>query len=394
MNAPSRIFTAPIEEESEPLARAIALYDTACSALAEVKTIGAAKDIRDKADAIRVFARQAENRQLEIDAAEIRIRAERKLGELIDAQKDATGLNRGRAGAGRPALGGAQEEPPKDDRPTLAELGVDKKLSSRAQRLAHLPPEAFEDRINSWRETCERDAGRVSVRIVHDVDKKTARAVREEVLGRKIAALPDAKFGVILADPEWRFDPRSRESGMDRAPENHYPTSALVDLQRRDVAAIAADDCVLFLWATVPMLPEAFCVLDAWGFSAFVRDAATGLLGLDKSRGRYVSSAAWKKYAPGDRIGLGYWFRVDHEILLVATRGAPVCPAPGEQYRSVIDEPASRIHSQKPEIVLSMVDDFYPNTPKIELNRRGAPRPGWSAWGNEATQTTSEAEEP
>jgi hypothetical protein len=54
------------------------------------------------------------------------IRAERRLGELIEAQKETVGLNRGTAGAGRPRLGGVKVTPPKDDRPTLAAAGIDK----------------------------------------------------------------------------------------------------------------------------------------------------------------------------------------------------------------------------------------------------------------------------
>ncbi len=89
--------------------------------------------------AMRVYARQARNKNLEVDAAEIRLRAERRLGELIAAQKATVGLNTGRAGKGRPRLGGSLSEPPKDSIPTLAEAGIDKKLSSRAQELAAVP---------------------------------------------------------------------------------------------------------------------------------------------------------------------------------------------------------------------------------------------------------------
>jgi hypothetical protein len=61
-----------------------------------------AKDIRDKAEAMRAYARQAKNKDLEVDAAEIRIRAERRLGELIRAQKtEGPGLNKGAAGSAR-----------------------------------------------------------------------------------------------------------------------------------------------------------------------------------------------------------------------------------------------------------------------------------------------------
>jgi hypothetical protein len=92
--------------------------------------------------------------------------------------------------------------------------------------------------------------------------KQSRRAEREQELAAKQAALPTRKYGVIVADNEWRFEPRSRETGMDRAADNHYPTSALEEIKSRDVASIAADDCVLFLWATAPMLPEALSVME------------------------------------------------------------------------------------------------------------------------------------
>ena len=227
----------------------------------------------------------------------------------------------------------------------------------------------------------ERRAGRQAV-------KAEKRAEREEGLGERTraaaAALGRRRYNVILADPEWQHDTWSAETGMDRSAANHYPTSPLAVIQARDVASIAADDCLLALWATVPHLADAFCVLDAWGFARFDRDAETGFLALDKTEGRYVSSGSWTKYKPDAGIGMGYWFRVDHEILLIATRGQPPAPAMGDQARSVFDVPASRVHSQKPELVCEILESYFPNLPKIELNRRGAPRPGWDAWGNEA----------
>jgi hypothetical protein len=71
-------------------------------------------------------------------AAEIRIRAERRLGEMLREQKETVGLNTGTAGLGRPSLGGTKKEPPKSI-PTLADIGINKKLSSRAQKLAAVP---------------------------------------------------------------------------------------------------------------------------------------------------------------------------------------------------------------------------------------------------------------
>jgi hypothetical protein len=70
----------------------------------------------------------------------------------------------------------------------------------------------------------------------------------------KQLALPTKRYGVIYADPPWRFEPWSRVTGMDRAADNHYPTMTTADICALDVPSIAADDCALFLWATSPMV--------------------------------------------------------------------------------------------------------------------------------------------
>lgn len=213
--------------------------------------------------------------------------------------------------------------------------------------------------------------------------KKAKRSHRETVLATKQKALPNKKFGLVLADPEWRFDTFSVETGMDRAAENHYPTSRLEDIMARDVGAIADKDCILLLWATVPMLIEAICVAEAWGFCWLDRDTAGRLVPV-KDHARYVSHWAWLK----EQIITGYWNRGKHEILLIFTRGKPIPPAMGDQLPSWVGGEATQAssgeHSAKPEVFLDWVDRLWPNTPKIELNRRGPARPGWDAWGNEA----------
>src|SRR5271156_2646116 len=70
------------------------------------------------------------------------------------------------------------------------------------------------------------------------VVKKGVRAAREANLGQRQAALPAKRYGVVLADPDWRFEPWSRVTGMDRAADNHYPTSAASVIAERDVASI------------------------------------------------------------------------------------------------------------------------------------------------------------
>ncbi len=146
---------------------------------------------------------------------------------------------------------------------------------------------------------------------------------------------------------------------MDRAADNHYPTSTTDDVAERNVESIAADDAVLFLWATVPLLRDAFFVMECWGFD-------------------YKSHIVWDKI----HIGTGYWFRNRHELLLIGTRGNIPAPAMGDQFPSVMSI-ARKEHSAKPEQFLELIEQYFPNLPKIELNRRGPAREGWDAWGNE-----------
>src|SRR4051812_5780014 len=198
--------------------------------------------------------------------------------------------------------------------------------------------------------------------------KRIRRDERERALAHKIKALPDKKFGVILADPEWRFEPWSRKTGMDRAADNHYPTSVTEVIAARDVASISADDCALFLCATAPMLCHALLVMEAWGFD-------------------YKTNWQLTK----DRLGTGYWNRNRHEHLLLGTRGHVPCPSQGDQWDSVIQFIVGR-HSVKPEAIREMIEEYFPHIPKIELNRRGPPRKGWDAWGNEVEELPQAAE--
>ena len=191
--------------------------------------------------------------------------------------------------------------------------------------------------------------------------RQVQRAEREQELGQKQTALPDQKFGVIVADPEWDDETWSEAGKNLRHPSNHYPTSAAKVIESRAVRDIAAADCVLFLWSTSQHLDIAITVLKAWGFE-------------------YKSNYVWDKII----AGTGRWNRSVHEVLLIGTIGNPPCPAPGLQWESIIREKRQGEHSTKPEQALQMIEEYFPNLPKIELNLRGNPRPGWSGWGLEA----------
>lgn len=190
--------------------------------------------------------------------------------------------------------------------------------------------------------------------------KRQERAEKERALGAKQKELPTGKYSVIYADPPWSFKTFS-ETGKDKSAEMHYPTMTIEDIYDLPVGDIAENNSVLFMWATAPMLPEAIQTMKVWGFT-------------------YKSQMIWVK----DRIATGYWFRNQHEILLVGTRGQVIAPAPGSQFPSVITAPVTT-HSKKPEEFYRVIENYFPSVTKVELFARNG-REGWSAWGNQAPE--------
>jgi N6-adenosine-specific RNA methylase IME4 len=344
-------------------------YLKARAALAAVVSFIEAKDIRDKAIAMATYAMHAKDADLASEAVSIKKWAERKIGELMRETPKAKGA--------QPTAQRRVTKKPSVDPPTLASQGVDKNLADRARKAAAMKEKEF---LKYLEKACKRAVAAAegdrevirSARAERQAEKKQRRAKRERQLAEKIKALPDIKAGVIVADPEWQFEPWSKETGMDRAAANHYPTSVTDVIAARDVPSIAADDCALFLWATVPMLPHALLVMAAWGFD-------------------YRSNIVWIKQRSGEAHGTGYWFWNEHEICLLGIKGNVPCPSPGDQWLSVIEALVGK-HSEKPERLLELIEAYFPNLPKIELNRRGSPRPGWQAWGNEAEPAVEAAE--
>jgi len=168
--------------------------------------------------------------------------------------------------------------------------------------------------------------------------------------------LPEEEFNVIYADPPWQY-----ELPLRGDPELHYPTMSTQELC--DLKIPVASDAVLFLWATNPKLEEAFKVIKAWGFE-------------------YKTNMVWVK----DKAGTGYYFRGQHELLLVAKRGE--MPAPTEETRppSVLEVPRKG-HSVKPEVVYEIIERMYPNRKYLELFARNK-RENWTCWGNETKKET------
>lgn len=187
---------------------------------------------------------------------------------------------------------------------------------------------------------------------VHTLREKMRSANKSDTL-----SFPEGKYGVICADPPWRYEFAETTS---RKIENQYDTMELDELIELPIADIAADDCVLFLWATSPKLREALELIVGWQYE-------------------YKTCMVWVK----DKIGMGYYARQQHELLLIATRGKPGVPAESVRPSSVVNAPRTQ-HSAKPEEVYKLIEAMYPTHPRIELFARQR-RENWMSWGNEVT---------
>jgi N6-adenosine-specific RNA methylase IME4 len=177
--------------------------------------------------------------------------------------------------------------------------------------------------------------------------------------------LPRGQWPLIYADPAQRYEEISDTAG--RAIEWQYETLSLEQLCALPVRDIVAPSAVLLFWTPATLQFQAPVILEAWG----------GF--------RIRSEIVWVKTGgPGlHAIGPGTYVRYEHEHLLIATRGDIPTPPENARPPSVLYAPR-REHSRKPDKAYQIIEQMYPELPKIELFARGAARPGWAVWGNEA----------
>lgn len=326
-------------------------YDAMRQAIIEAHSIDDVKEIRDKAEALRQYAKQAgESLENQNMIAEIKLRAERRAGELL---KDMD-----RQEVGRPEKN-SNTALPFFDPPTLDELGISKMQSSRFQAVASVPDELFESHIAETKAAGVELTSAGVQRLAQEVKRETMRVERKDA-----PPLPEASYRVWYADPPWQYGNAGviNESDAYGRAARHYPTMSIDELCRMgaQIKARCDDDAVLFMWVTSPLLAECFEVIKAWGF-------------------QYKTSFVW------DKVGhnFGHYNSVRHEFLLICTRGS-CTPDHKKLYDSVISIEKSDKHSEKPEEFRRIIDDLYTWGKRIELFAR-TNTDGWDGWGNEAS---------
>ena len=172
----------------------------------------------------------------------------------------------------------------------------------------------------------------------------------------------DKKYNIIYADPPWSY--RDKALSGNRGACCKYPVMDSKDISNFPVNYITADDCILFMWVTMPKLNECFDLIKAWGFE-FKTCAFVWIKTNKKS-----NSLFW---------GMGRWTRANAEVCLIATKGKPKRIA--ANVHSVVMSPIEE-HSKKPAEVRERIVELCGDIPRIELFARQHAE-GWDCWGNE-----------
>jgi N6-adenosine-specific RNA methylase IME4 len=410
----------------------LTMWENLKLAIQQTYSVDEVKQIRDKAQAMQAYLKQVdESLELQNRMADIKNRAQRRIGELLEE----TELNKGAQGSGS-----NQYEVRSHDvtAPTLNEMGISKIQSSRWQKAAKVPEviyETYVDRQNKQKsEVTSADVERIADAYIqapppvqeyakkrritspailstvstlykngaetateilasdhiYDPVKETnipvtddfeaeileareniIRVHKSEARKQRIyqaQSLPDEYLNVVYADPPWQYS----NSGLNGAAEKHYDTMPTPDicklLEEYQFTGKVAKNAVLFMWVTNSHVPDALKVMEAWGFT-------------------YKANFVWEK----DKSAYGnlaFYNKGQHELLFVGTKGTMTPFIPNDQLPTSILRTAKSEHSRKPEETYELIETLYPGCNYLELfARRQEPRSSWTFWGDEANGT-------
>lgn len=319
------------------------------SLLEKANTVQDVKRVSDIASAAKVYAQRAHaSRDTVNQAAEIQLRAERKLGGFLSVMvKNKGGWSR------RNHKSCPSQEEGQD--PTLKELGISEKESFTAQNLSRIPEDRFEKALEFTKSTGNRLSRGGLLKANSEPQKRPAPRIHMELEGGEYVTdlnlLKGRHFGCIYADPPWSYSNQGTRGSANR----HYSTLSVDDICALPIAELALPQSHLHLWTTNAFLFDAPKIFAVWGFE-------------------FKSSFVWVK----SQMGIGNYWRNSHEIMLLAVKGGLV--AQTKDLMSWAEFKRGK-HSSKPEPIRGMVERLSPG-PYLELFGR-RPVSGWTVFGNE-----------
>jgi N6-adenosine-specific RNA methylase IME4 len=326
--------------------KVIALCSSAKRMLAEAVSVQDLKTVRDVGEAAVRLAKSRRDIGTEalLEGMEIVRRAERQIGTLLPSVI---------GGKGRPGKCSSVEH--------LSDIGLERKQSSRFQKIAQLPDDKFEEWIASCRAAGQEMTQAAALKLAAKLTPAAAEPTLDEYESGAVANLAEliergARYGCVYADPPWAYSNKSTRANVE---DTYKSTMSVDEICDEPVGQLAADDCHLHLWTTNAFLFDAKRVIDAWGFE-------------------YKSCFVWVK----PQMGIGNYWRVSHEFLLLAIRGKPEwrrrdCKSWGEFDRTA--------HSKKPRDIRRLVESVS-HGPYLELYGREL-SDNWMVYGNEVARS-------
>jgi N6-adenosine-specific RNA methylase IME4 len=327
---------------------ALQKLDAVRQMLAEVRDIGDAKKIRDQAEAIRVYGKQ---QQYSVECinycSEIKLRAERKIGEMSAALEK------------RERFGSAIHDGSQNKRETLRAAGIEPTHVSRWEKIATLPVAKFEATIQAIKSASQRLTTNIMLK---EALVYTRKAKISGPAGFETCTVDDLnklvrdgkKFGTIYADPPWLYGNQATRSSTG----NHYDGMTISEIAALPIKELVSENAHLHLWTTNGFIFECKAIMEAWGFE-------------------YKSCFVWVK----PELGIGNYWRLSHEFMLFGLRGK--APFQDHSLKSWLEHERGQ-HSAKPEAIRKMVEKASVG-PRLELfGRRVAD--GWTVWGNQISR--------
>ena len=169
---------------------------------------------------------------------------------------------------------------------------------------------------------------------------------------------------IIYCDPPWNYCATGQSIPSRSKKGQPYNAMRMIDIYDFKLPEINKN-CVLFMWATAPLMPEALYTIKSWGFE-YKTIAFTWI----KKNKKSTDTNFW---------GMGSWTRSNPEFCLLAVRGKP--KSISHSVHSVIETPIEE-HSKKPDIIRDKIVELCGDIPRIELFARKKVD-GWLSEGNQ-----------
>lgn len=326
----------------------LARIEAGYQALAEATSVPQVKDIRDKAEAIRLYCKQQESSlDAQNEAAELKLHAERRLGQLLSEISSQQG---------KPTSDQADQKLVR-----IQELGISYAHSRRWQQEASLAEDRFAAYIAETKAAGKELTTTGVLHLVKEARQAThldaIRSAESHTCGTSdINELirRGLTFGTIYADPPWHYGNQATRASTN----NHYTTLSPEQIARDfapQIRALSAPNAHLHLWTTNAFLFDSKAILEAWGF-------------------QYKSIFIWVK----PQMGMGNYWRLAHELLLFGMKGN--CPFADRSIKSWLETPRGE-HSDKPDEIRRLIEKVSPPAYFELFGRR--PVHNWVVYGNQ-----------